>query len=294
MTKQKRNIHIMIKFTKSELNNIVNKMRSGAYQYVAQNHISAMVLGISGGIDSALAAAILQPVCLHHDIPLIGASITIESNTDAEQLRAKNIGTVFCTDFFNIDMTNMFHHIKAIDSPTYRNVTDSTALQTKIRYGNIKARMRMIYLYNVAAANRGMVISTDNLTELNLGFWTLHGDVGDFGPFQQLWKTEVYRVAEYLCNTEFADTKARDALYACINADATDGLGISKTDLDQLLPDWRERHSTTREGYEEVDDVLISYLSDKRTLNQTIIDRHLATEFKRNNPYNLARTYLTT
>lgn len=61
--------------------------------------------------------------------------------------------------------------------------------RTPIADGNIQARLRMIYLYNLASIHKGLVMSTDNQTEYQLGFWTIHGDVGDFDPIQDLWKT---------------------------------------------------------------------------------------------------------
>lgn len=54
--------------------------------------------------------------------------------------------------------------------------------RTPIADGNIQARLRMIYLYNLASIHKGLVLSTDNQTEYQLGFWTIHGDVGDFNP----------------------------------------------------------------------------------------------------------------
>ena len=50
----------------------------------------------------------------------------------------------------------------------------------------------MIMLYNAASIFKGLVVDTDNLSEHYLGFWTMHGDVGDFKPIGKLWKTEVY------------------------------------------------------------------------------------------------------
>ena len=56
----------------------------------------------------------------------------------------------------------------------------------------------MIYLYNLASIYNGLVISTDNQTEYQLGFWTIHGDVGDFAQILGQWKTEVFELAKWL------------------------------------------------------------------------------------------------
>ena len=165
-------------------------------------------------------------------------------------------------------------------------------IKYKFRMGNIKARMRMIYLYNLAARTGGIVISNDNLTEFNLGFWTICGDVGDFAPIIGLWKTEVYQLAEYMVT--YLDEYKSANLLSCITANATDGLGISSTDLDQILPDWRDRHQSTKGGYEEVDDIFKKYfkqnLSEDELIeleNNPVIKRYNSTNFKRNNPYKI-------
>lgn len=62
-----------------------------------------------------------------------------------------------------------------------------------------------------ASIHKGLVMSTDNQTEYQLGFWTIHGDVGDFDPIQDLWKTEVYGLANYL--RDRYRSKALEALH---------------------------------------------------------------------------------
>ena len=92
------------------------------------------------------------------------------------------------------------------------------------RQGNIRARLRMITLYNLAHKVAGCVGSTDNFSELAAGFWTLHGDVGDIAPIQSLNKSwEVPMLAKML-----------DVPQATVEAVPTDGLGISNSDADQL------------------------------------------------------------
>ena len=80
-------------------------------------------------------------------------------------------------------------------------------------------------------------MSTDNQTEYQLGFWTIHGDVGDFDPIQDLWKTEVYQLAEWLKLFYYTDGDDADkavAIGESIKLTPTDGLGISNSDLDQI------------------------------------------------------------
>lgn len=275
----------------------LKNIRENLKKYLIDNNLKSLVVGVSGGADSALACAIAYPVCKELDVELIGRSISIETNKPDEQERARNIGIRFCTNFSEVDLTYEFNNsmfwLVSKDSDFVVVPKENEDIKNnKIRLGNVKARMRMIYLYDIAQKNKGLVLSTDNYTELMVGFWTLHGDVGDYGMFQELWKTEVYNMIEYISDNELVGD-ASNSLRSMLDAVATDGLGITKSDLDQLLPGWTNRHATTRQGYGEVDDVLDRYLNGNNDSESNgslvVIERHLRTEFKRNNPLNLKR-----
>lgn len=242
--------------------------------------INALVLGISGGIDSAVCAAIAKPVCEELNIPLMGRSIPLETNKGDEIVRSRLVGRLFCTDFHEVKMELLMAHF--MEDSEMVPMSGNFTHEQKIRRGNIKARMRMIYLYDLANKHKGMVLSTDNLTEFLLGFWTLHGDVGDFGLIQSLWKTEVYQLAEYLKST--VNDNGTDCLDKCITAVPTDGLGITDSDFEQLgATSYEEIDSILQRFYEE-DSSTESY---KELTNHPVIKRHLATEWKRDNPLNL-------
>lgn len=270
----------MITKTKLDYENVVKNIRIKLKNYIIDNSLKSLVLGVSGGIDSALTAVLASEVCNELNIPLIGRSIKVESNKPEEIERAKNVGDRFCTDFKEIDLTNEYNILK--NSFSEENINNSSNEISKLRKGNIKARIRMIYLYDLAQKNSGMVLSTDNYTELLCGFWTLHGDVGDYGMIQNLWKTEVYEMSKYL--SEILENS--NSLKECINAIPTDGLGISNSDLEQLGVS----------SYDEADNILMKYLgileyeNDKEFIeNHTIVKRYINTQFKRNNPLNLTR-----
>lgn len=273
-------ISIMI----SDYQTAVNNIRSILKQYILDSKLQSLVVGLSGGIDSALTAALAKPVCDELNIPIYGRSITIETNKSDEIARAKAIGENFVSDFKEVDLTDGFKTLAGLITESGDEDTNSRAF--KIRRGNIKARTRMVYLYDLAARYRGMVLSTDNYTELLLGFWTLHGDVGDYGLIQNLWKTEVYEMARYIVNN-LEDTPAQMALQSCIDAVATDGLGITNSDLEQIQA----------KSYEEVDQILLKMIYNtedfEKYKNHPVIQRKLGSEYKRNNPYNIPRELIT-
>jgi NAD+ synthetase len=286
----------------------LKSMRDQLSFYIQQNKIKSLVLGVSGGIDSALVAAIVRPVCDDLKIKLIGRSLPNTTNKPDEVSRAERIGKNFCHDFDVHNINKEFQHI--FDETPYNYSYQESEKFNKIAEGNIKARIRMIHLYDLAYRSRGMVLGTDNFSELMLGFWTLHGDVGDYGIIQNLWKTEVYDLSNWLCSTMTTSGGVYDsrglALESCIKAVPTDGLGVSNSDLDQL----------GAATYDEVDRILKTWLVEdidsfhwdgalfytgrpadyeefsklrEALKDHPVVQRHLKSMFKRNNPYNIPR-----
>lgn len=288
--------------------NAILNIRKELKTYIVSNNIKSLVLGISGGIDSCLCAVLAKPVCDELNIPLIGRSLPIVTNTRNEIDRAKITGQCFCTDFKEVDLTpyytplSQINFIKENSSELSKMNSDELSKiekASKIRNGNIKARIRMIYLYNLASVYNGMTLSTDNYTEYMLGFWTLHGDVADYGMIQELWKSEVYDIAEWIANNQCKNSKEKEIILETINSLATDGLGVTDLgDLGQILPEWT---GNSRDGYKKVDKILQlwQYNSSKDSIQKTliaksyegnpVIKRHLDTEFKRKVPINISR-----
>lgn len=246
----------------SKLNyeHVFNTLVEETAKYITKNNLKAMVLGISGGIDSTVVAAICHEVSKKTGIPLIGRSLPIKNKSDEFDV-SELVGQVFCDDFKVVNLINVYQYAN-------QTIYDSEGtLGTPISKGNIQARLRMIYLYNLAGINRGLVMDTDNRTEHNLGFWTIHGDEGDFNPIGGLWKTEVYGLAKYILRKYKDKMRSLDkghfyeeedrlgamhkALIESIALTPTDGLGISNSDLEQI----------GAKSYKEVDDILQDYFA---------------------------------
>lgn len=285
-------------------NTLVNETK----KYLLDNNLKAMILGISGGIDSTVTAAICYEVSKQTGIPLIGRSLPIKNKED-EFDTSKLVGEAFCTDFKVVNLIDDFNDfiVTIQTAETKYGIFEGSWIQTPIANGNIQARLRMMYLYNLASLNNGLVMSTDNQTEYQLGFWTIHGDVGDFDPLQDLWKTEVYGLAEWILN-KYAENamsagaggflekeeeylRICEALKQSIELTPTDGLGISNSDLDQI----------GAKSYAEVDAILKTLISVSKHGNSNaftlhsielsnkygeevvkkVWNRHIASEFKR-------------
>lgn len=256
--------------------------------YINNSKIETLVLGMSGGIDSTLTAALACEVInkCSTKVKLEGLVLPIRSNS-IEMERAVTASKAFCHSYSIEDMAEPYRYLRS-------NVIgdrEGGERSVYIRQGNIKARMRMIKLYDTAQKMEGLVLSTDNYTEYLLGFWTLHGDVGDYGMIQNLWKTEVYGLADYLFNKYKKEDKLYKAiaLLEGIEAMPTDGLGITESDFDQIYPDY-DKNSTPVDVYGVIDAILSDYLKGNRySDNYLVIERHKATEFKRLNPFSIPR-----
>lgn len=234
---------------------------SGGSSLLTAVAIVFVILKLTG--TTAVVAAICHEVSKKTGIPLIGRSLPIKNKSDEFGV-SKLVGQAFCNEFSIVYIEGVYKELldfitaTEIDAPAIRIVPNLA--QTSIANGNIQARLRMIYLYNLASIHKGLVMSTDNQTEYQLGFWTIHGDVGDFDPIQDLWKTEVYELAKWISNRykniehhhtimTGAGSKS-DAIELSIALTPTDGLGISNSDLEQI----------GAKDYDTVDDILSRFV----------------------------------
>ena len=286
-------------------------------EYLVKNNLKAQILGISGGIDSTVVAAICHEVSKRTGIPLIGRSLPTKFNKEGEVTTADLVGNAFCNDFEVYSLSDIWEDVEN----SFMRYESKTP--TPISSGNIQARLRMIYLYNIASLHGGLVMDTDNLTENNLGYFTIHGDVGDFNPIGGLWKTEVFKLAEWLISyyrTNSIKTMEKSGLVdyseweEAVNADSiiyaieeslklkpTAGLGITNNDLEEIGADnwlqvdsilqeilaWKWLAAQRNNVFESTWDMRNAFLEEQQMLDTPIeviiavTDRHFRSEFKR-------------
>lgn len=258
---------------------VFESLVNGTEDYVKNNGLKSLVLGISGGIDSTVVAAIANEVSNRLGIPFIGRSLPCKTNGSDEVSAATMVGSAFCTDFKEVSIQKLFEAFKPV-------ITESEGDKcwSDISQGNIKARLRMIYLYHLASNNCGIVLGTSNKTEWAIGFWTLHGDIGDINPIGELWKTEVYGLAKWLVgyyankciedrenNKKYCDMAT--ALHESIKLTPTDGNGVaSGGDMAQIAPGYT---------YDEVDDILKNLFNFDISDRKAIIDSDFDSELFR-------------
>ena len=274
--------------------------------YLVNNNIKAQILGISGGIDSTVCAAICHEVTKRTGIPLIGRSLPTKFNKENEISTADLVGEAFCSNYKEVNIERL-----CVFNKDYIEENENCVM-SKLDYGNIQARTRMIYLFNLANKYNGLLIDTDNLTECNLGYFTIFGDQGLFNPIGGLWKTEVFELAKWLSkkyrktpeNSERFESSynKQKAILSSTCLKPTAGLGITDSDLDEIgAESYEQVDSILREilawkwlslkkrgdTYESVWDMRNAFLEEQQMLDTPIeviiavTDRHFKSEFKR-------------
>ena len=152
--------------------------------YKSHNNLENIVLGMSGGIDSALTASLFKQAGWN----VTGVTLPVyqeQSETDRGVEACKALGI----DHVQVDLSDVYDFYCKQNNSDKELSSKKESKAIKVRRGNIRARLRMLTLYNLANKLNGIVGSTDNFSELSAGFWTLHGDVGDVAPIQSLSKS---------------------------------------------------------------------------------------------------------
>ena len=203
---------------------IINWLKS----YAEQSAMNGFVVGVSGGIDSALTSTL----CASTGMPVVAVSMPIHQ--EPKQLnRASNHITWLLQNFSNvtdytIDLTQSFD---ALEHSLPDDITDELTM------ANTRARMRMTALYAFAGNKKMLVAGTGNKVEdFGVGFYTKYGDGGvDISPIADLLKSEVRLCAEALgVQQEILDAKPTDGLWGDDRSDE-DQLGATYPELEWAM-----------------------------------------------------------
>ena len=194
-------------------------------EYLESAHCKTYILGISGGVDSSLCAALARNAVGKDR--LLCLIIPIESHK-ADEEDAKLLAKELDLNYIVIDGSEIFRSYVI----TYKSVGQDFDRST---LGNLKARIRMSILYSFAQKYNGLVIGTDNADERYTGYFTKHGDGAcDILPIAHLLKGEVVEASKIL---GISDYLAERVPTASLYEGQTDELemGITYKDLDRYI-----------------------------------------------------------
>lgn len=222
-----------------------NALLLGLRDYIAKNGFNSAVIGLSGGIDSALTLALSVDAigADHVEALLLPSRYTAELSITGAQEEAEKLGVK--------------HHTISIE-PMYQAALQSLAtefgdLPPDVTEENIQARVRGVLLMAVSNKSGAIVISTGNKSEMSVGYCTLYGDmVGGFAVLKDIPKTWVYRLAQYRNSISSVIPQA------VIDRPPTAELAANQLDQDTLPP------------YDILDGILELYIEQDETLENIV------------------------
>ena len=224
---------------------IYDALTLGLRDYVCKNHFKGVTLGLSGGIDSALTAAIAVDALGADFVTAVSmpSSITsFESKDDAEKL-AKNLGIKLMT----IPIKEVFDAYKSTLKPAFADRPEDIAEE------NLQARTRGNILMALSNKFGWLVLTTGNKSELSCGYSTLYGDMaGGFAVIKDVPKTVVYQLSEYRNADEEVIPRR------VIEKEPTAELREGQKDIDSLPP------------YPVLDRILCHYVEEDRSVQEII------------------------
>lgn len=194
-------------------------------EYLKNSQINGLVVGVSGGIDSALTSTL----CAETGKKLICIEMPINQGKDQVSRSKKHI------DWLKSKYPNVSSKLIDLDNTFdsfVKSVPENNSYEHELSLANSRSRLRMVTLYYFSALNKYIVAGTGNKVEdFGIGFYTKYGDGGvDISPIADLMKSEVKSLAKFL--------KINDEI---IKAKPTDGLwGDARTDEEQIGANYDE------------------------------------------------------
>ena len=206
-----------------ELKEYLSEIEKFLQDYLEKSHCKSYVLGLSGGVDSSLVAAIARKAVGKDK--LYCYAISIDSKKD-DVTDAIEVAKQLDLNLEIIDLSKTYHKfLKELGGKDFIRLTKS----------NLKVRMRMCALFAYAQEHSGLVLGTDNMDERYVGYFTKYGDgAADVLPIVYLTKAEVREAAEiYGVSKALALRVASAGLF---EGQTDEGeMGVSYADLDAFL-----------------------------------------------------------
>jgi len=204
---------------------------------VKKTGLDKVVVGISGGLDSAIVAVLCKEVFGDN---MRGVFMPSHMSSDASINDAKELCEKFNISYEIIEIADMV-----------KGYFDNSKTSTPLRIGNLSARMRMSVLYDISARDNSLVIGTSNKSEILLGYGTLFGDTAcAINPIGQMYKSDAFEFARFIGVTD-----------AIIDKKPSADLWEGQSDEDDL-----------GYTYKVMDDVLKELIDNGKTKEQLLVN----------------------
>jgi NAD+ synthase (glutamine-hydrolysing) len=232
-----------------ELEQMRRALELGLSDYVRKNGFQEIVVGVSGGIDSALTSALAVEALGEervHCVSMPSRYSSEETRRDARRL-AENLGTSFLELPIDPIIDGFESALAGPFADRQRDLTEE----------NLQARIRGVLLMALSNKFGWLVVATGNKSELSVGYSTLYGDMaGGFALLKDVYKTDVYRLAQHM-----NERAGRDLIPASI---------LERAPSAELRPDQRDEDSLP--PYPQLDRVLEAYVELDRSREDLVSD----------------------
>ena len=229
----------------SKNESLYSALKLGLFDYVSKNNFEKVLVGLSGGIDSALTATIAVDALGSNNV--VGVALPSKYNTEKSLVDARLLAENLDIEFKVIEIeeiVNIFRNtLKESVNDELGQITDE----------NIQSRVRGNVLMALSNQTGAMVVSTGNKSEMAVGYSTLYGDLaGGFALLKDLYKTEVYNLANF-----------RNSISSVIPQNT-----IDKEPSAELRPDQFDKDSLPE--YELLDEILRMYIEEDSSSEKII------------------------
>ena len=221
-----------------------DKITKWIKDYAKEHKIKTLVVGISGGIDSA----VVSTLCAKTGLPVYAVSMPIAQLSEQHDLSIAH-GEWLINKFMNVE-----HLIVDLDKTYDRFYLDMLHIDmdNELALANTKSRLRMVTLHHISGANRGIVVGTGNKVEdFGVGFYTKYGDGGvDISPIADLYKSEVWDLGRELgVMQEIIDAEPTDGLWEDGRTDKDQLGGLTYEQMEEAMKDPNSKH---RDKYNKI------------------------------------------
>ena len=224
----------------------------GIRDYVGKNDFEKIIISISGGIDSALAASIAVDAIGNNRVKLIALPSRYNSNSSLED--AKNCATNLGIELEIISIEPIFEAMLASLKDKF------IGRESDVTEENIQSRIRGMILMALSNKFGGLVLATGNKSELAVGYCTIYGDMcGGFNPLKDIYKSEIFNLAKWRNKTI-----PKISLYQKTNLIPNEIIG--KAPSAELRANQKDSDSLPE--YEILDKILLLLIEEQKSIEE--------------------------
>ncbi|MBU6470842.1 MAG: NAD+ synthase, partial [Gammaproteobacteria bacterium] len=230
---------------RSEEESVYRAIVMGVRDYAGKNRFTGAIVGLSGGIDSALTLALAVDALGKENVTavMMPSRHTSKLSVDESVRQAQLLGV----EYHSISIESAFDAFLQALKPVIGGIAEDVAAQ------NVQARCRGVLLMALSNRSGRLLLTTGNKSETAVGYATLYGDMaGGFAPIKDVTKTWVYRLARY-----------RNTLSAAIPAAV-----IERVPTAELAPG--QKDSDSLPPYAILDPILSAYVEDDKTVAEIV------------------------